>query len=928
MQSCIASYIYAAPPLHGEPPPNSEQLYGDPGVGAPGSGPTAGLFIVGGTPETRNGETWGTVRSSYGANLTADNFTITGQAGSPGAYYTPVSVYEGNARATFTNTTIYAAQQASLAIVTASTTGYLKLGSGVLVTQQPSFPSTATVAGVAAFGGGIIDADGINIYLPYGRAFAVQASNTAPGGGLPSSNAQGTVNLSNSNVTVGNGSGSNYSYASWVRGQAVANFTNVNLTSGNQSVGAYVFVIAADTGITTGAAANWNNVALTTGNQSVGIWASGNPVSVTANNSRLNLGSDSWGAYVAGGAVVKLTDTDITTGTNSEGISIAGGSTVNMTRGNLTVSGTSTAIDLSTQNIGTSAVFDGARVSSEALAIKSTNSITSVSLQNGTSVSGPTLVSALTNSQLSLLANQNVTLNGNILADGSSQVNLAMSNSSTWTGATPKGNNFQFASASRWNMTDSSVVSSLANSASQINFSAPSGGVFKTLTTNSYVGAGGTISLHTQLGTDVSPSDKLIINGGTASGNSFLRIANAGGTGAETTGSGILVVEAINGGTTAANAFALGAPAVAGIYDYGLFRGSGNAIAPDNWYLRSTRVRPETSLYAVLPVLGILYGGKLIDTLDERWGEDTQWMGGGATGLSSGDSMNELGSKNYPDGMWGRVIGQHGKRDGQANNVFGVGPSYNHDFYAMQAGMDLYRSKDSNGHQHAGVYGAIGYGKGNVTHFDGTAAGRNSFNAYTIGGYWTHFGPTNWYIDSVVQATWYDAKGDSRRGLSELKTQGMGYTLSLEGGYPFHLQNDWLIEPQAQVIYSKLDLDDTNDAGGSVSFRDGHSMIGRLGVRIGRSRTKEKNAELRDSTGWVRLSVLREFSGQPKVDFTGPNGSVSFPADMGGNWGEIKGGLTKQLSRGKFLYGTLGYQRAFDGNSYAYEAKLGLRVEW
>jgi outer membrane autotransporter protein len=49
---------------------------------------------------------------------------------------------------------------------------------------------------------------------------------------------------------------------------------------------------------------------------------------------------------------------------------------------------------------------------------------------------------------------------------------------------------------------------------------------------------------------------------------------------------------------------------------------------------------------------------------------------------------------------------------------------------------------------------------------------------------------------------------------------------------------------------------------------------------------------------------------------------------MSGNWWEIKGGLTKQLSKARFLYGTLGYQRAFDGNSYAYEAKVGLRVEW
>lgn len=61
------------------------------------------------------------------------------------------------------------------------------------------------------------------------------------------------------------------------------------------------------------------------------------------------------------------------------------------------------------------------------------------------------------------------------------------------------------------------------------------------------------------------------------------RIANAGGLGAQTTGSGILVVDAINGATTN-EAFALAGPVVAGPYEYSLFKGNGN---PEAWYLRS-----------------------------------------------------------------------------------------------------------------------------------------------------------------------------------------------------------------------------------------------------------------------------------------------------------------------------------------------------
>jgi T5SS/PEP-CTERM-associated repeat protein len=56
------------------------------------------------------------------------------------------------------------------------------------------------------------------------------------------------------------------------------------------------------------------------------------------------------------------------------------------------------------------------------------------------------------------------------------------------------------------------------------------------LTTTNYVGAGGILRLNTFLGGDNSPSDKLVINGGSATGSSFLHITNAGGPGAETIG--------------------------------------------------------------------------------------------------------------------------------------------------------------------------------------------------------------------------------------------------------------------------------------------------------------------------------------------------------------------------------------------------------
>ena len=113
------------------------------------------------------------------------------------------------------------------------------------------------------------------------------------------------------------------------------------------------------------------------------------------------------------------------------------------------------------------------------------------------------------------------------------------------------------------------------------------------LTTTSYIGTGGTVAMNTFLGGDGSPSDRLVINGGSATGNSLLRITNAGGPGAETVANGIAVVQAINGGTTAPGAFALSAGELrAGAFDYDLFRGSVDASAPNDWFLRSDFIVP------------------------------------------------------------------------------------------------------------------------------------------------------------------------------------------------------------------------------------------------------------------------------------------------------------------------------------------------
>ena len=105
-----------------------------------------------------------------------------------------------------------------------------------------------------------------------------------------------------------------------------------------------------------------------------------------------------------------------------------------------------------------------------------------------------------------------------------------------------------------------------------------------------YRGDGGGLYLRTVLAGDGASSDRLVIDGGSATGTTGIGILNAGGGGAATLADGILVVQALNGATTAAGAFSLFAPVSAGAYEYFLFKGGVSAGTGENWYLRSTLV--------------------------------------------------------------------------------------------------------------------------------------------------------------------------------------------------------------------------------------------------------------------------------------------------------------------------------------------------
>jgi outer membrane autotransporter protein len=327
------------------------------------------------------------------------------------------------------------------------------------------------------------------------------------------------------------------------------------------------------------------------------------------------------------------------------------------------------------------------------------------------------------------------------------------------------------------------------------------------------------------------------------------------------------------------------------------------------------------SLYTAMPGLASIYGRQLIGTLHERTG-----------GEGEGPSPASQGSI---DPAWARIIGQHGHREGDQKGIFGGEPEARYNFGALQIGLDLYRGFNDDGTRDtAGVYAAYGHGDAEVEHnllnftFD---AGEDTFDALSAGAYWTHFGEDDWYVGAVVQATWYDMSMTGHRGLHDGDTQGWGFAISLEAGYPIPLGDGWVIEPETQFVYQGFDIDSFNDGAADIDFRDLNSAAGRLGLRLGRDWVVKRDhgqGAPQHFSAYGQVDVWNEFLGEPTTQFSSQTGPVDFSADLGGTWTKLSLGASLELTPSTMLYGNVGYDTSFDGDATAYEGKLGVKITW
>jgi outer membrane autotransporter protein len=452
--------------------------------------------------------------------------------------------------------------------------------------------------------------------------------------------------------------------------------------------------------------------------------------------------------------------------------------------------------------------------------------------------------------------------------------------------------------------------------------------------TGTFISNGGTLRLDTVLneGGAATRSDTLVVDGTSVGpgGATNTVIRNAGGGGALTVGDGILVVQALNPARSAAGAFSLnGGRITAGAFDYFLFKGGVSQESQGNWYLRSTLVapptpeppnpllptpvpgappiplfQPEVALKSVVPSVARTLGLVTLGTFNERQGDQL---------LLRGDTKV---------GAWGRVFGQHTRE----HFAQGARPDFDGTFAGFQAGADLLRLESINGHSdHIGFYvaqaRASGGVHGSVDGFEGALAGHIDLDATSYAGYWTHLGPSNWYVDTVLQWTYIQGSPMSIRGVPN-NIRGSGLVGSIEAGYPIAL-TPWLtFEPQIQGIWQRVSFDDTQDPFSTITFDRANMFTGRAGALL---------RGTFGSTGAVWQPYLKGnvWWGSNGFDTVRFNDVPILTGRNGGTMLEGGGGVTGKLTRNVSVYGDASYLSSVSGESrITLKGNIGLRVTW
>ncbi|MEJ5047589.1 autotransporter outer membrane beta-barrel domain-containing protein [Pantoea nemavictus] len=447
--------------------------------------------------------------------------------------------------------------------------------------------------------------------------------------------------------------------------------------------------------------------------------------------------------------------------------------------------------------------------------------------------------------------------------------------------------------------TDDSLV---VNNAGTLDLTNGSGAPGNTLTIDGdLASSGGRVKLNTQIAAGGS-SDTLRVNGNTR-GTTLLDVTPVAASAAILTPEQGISLAQVSG-TASASSFVLSNDYVAsGPWQYGLY-GTQNAAA---WNYRLAnnfitdaagsvvrpQVTPQMPAYISAPVGLAYYNMAVMDDLHKRLGE-----------LRS-DSSAASGE------MFIRYLGSNLKYKTN-RDVSQYGYDFDLDYSAVQLGGNLLYLQGANDSLRAGVAYTRGNARIRPDAVDGYSS--TSFDNDTLSLYATWLRDSGLYLDGALSFDWHRGDTDIARQKEVGKLKGNGWGASLESGYPWQFANGIRLEPQAQLMYLQLNMDDVVDRDNTrVSWGNYDQTIGRVGARLDRTWQDQAGQQY---TPYLRTSYTRGWGGSAttRAGASGAPDSVRFDSGKFGQMWDIGLGGTATLKSDVSLYAEADYRQEIDGN--------------
>lgn len=271
--------------------------------------------------------------------------------------------------------------------------------------------------------------------------------------------------------------------------------------------------------------------------------------------------------------------------------------------------------------------------------------------------------------------------------------------------------------------------------------------------------------------------------------------------------------------------------------------------------------------------------------------------------------MGNLRNNEAEQGVWGKIY--------TGENEIRKGIGLDLEYRAVQVGYDRKENIDG-GKLFTGI--AFGYFDGNADYDHGSGES----NSATVGMYAAYSGNNGSFGDFIVKLGNIDNK------LSYTSESGdyykadydtYGFSADAEYGYRYELNNDYYIEPLAQLSYiyiadEEYTMNLNGESGAKVSNDDYQSLIGYAGFHYGK--------KFGDNVAYLRVAAAHEFAGDIDVDARYQDIKVNSSISGEDTWIEYGVGFDVKVKEDTAVYGRL-QKSTGDVVKNKWHASVGLR---